>query len=67
MFVKGGTHGGAYPTGGNLPPVVIPNCRDELRSSVDTTPTALPKGEPRMSHTNSVGVLASPLGRGVMR
>ncbi|MCL2089546.1 MAG: hypothetical protein FWH14_08690 [Oscillospiraceae bacterium] len=29
--------------------------------------TALPKGEPRVSYTNSVGVLASPFGRGVMR
>ncbi|MCL2088942.1 MAG: hypothetical protein FWH14_05630, partial [Oscillospiraceae bacterium] len=28
-------------------------------------PTALPKGEPRVSYTNSVGVLASPSGRGV--
>ncbi|MCL2088412.1 MAG: hypothetical protein FWH14_02905 [Oscillospiraceae bacterium] len=30
-------------------------------------PTALPKGEPRVSYTNSVGVLASPFGGGVMR
>ncbi|MCL2088578.1 MAG: hypothetical protein FWH14_03755 [Oscillospiraceae bacterium] len=28
-------------------------------------PTALPKGEPRVSYTNPVGVLASPFGRGV--
>ncbi|MCL2089428.1 MAG: hypothetical protein FWH14_08090, partial [Oscillospiraceae bacterium] len=28
-------------------------------------PTALPKGEPRVSYTNSVCVLASPFGRGV--
>ncbi|MCL2089302.1 MAG: hypothetical protein FWH14_07445 [Oscillospiraceae bacterium] len=30
-------------------------------------PTALPKGEPRLSYINFVGVLASPFGRGVMR
>ncbi|MCL2089388.1 MAG: hypothetical protein FWH14_07890, partial [Oscillospiraceae bacterium] len=30
-------------------------------------PTALPKGEPRMSYTNPVHPLASPFGRGVMR
>ncbi|MCL2088464.1 MAG: hypothetical protein FWH14_03185 [Oscillospiraceae bacterium] len=28
-------------------------------------PTALPKGEPRIFHTNSVCHLASPSGRGV--
>ncbi|MCL2088662.1 MAG: hypothetical protein FWH14_04180 [Oscillospiraceae bacterium] len=30
-------------------------------------PTALPKGEPRVSLSNFVRLLASPFGRGVMR
>ncbi|MCL2089254.1 MAG: hypothetical protein FWH14_07200 [Oscillospiraceae bacterium] len=39
----------------------------ETPSQSALPPTALPKGEPRMSYTNPVYLLASPFGRGVMR
>ncbi|MCL2088005.1 MAG: dockerin type I repeat-containing protein [Oscillospiraceae bacterium] len=47
--------------------VILRNALSETPSQSALPPTALPKGEPRVSYTNSVCHLASPFGRGVMR
>ncbi|MCL2088933.1 MAG: hypothetical protein FWH14_05580 [Oscillospiraceae bacterium] len=44
-----------------------PKCASETPSQSALPPTALPKGEPRISYANFVRHLASPFGRGVMR